>query len=78
MFHVELGIRIPLSSSWSPCILLRPRSFPARSLQGRAVETLEIARDVARNPIEAHQERGTSSRLSSALNKQDFTIVVAA
>jgi predicted RNase H-like HicB family nuclease len=47
--------------------------------QGRTIaETLEIARDVAKRLIEAHQERAEEFPFPAAQDHQDYTIVVGA
>lgn len=41
-------------------------------------EALEIARDVARKPLEARRERDDIPNLPSTTGQRDYTIVVAA
>jgi len=60
---MELAIRIHVEQLPESLYLATSDELPELVAQGRTVsETLEIARDVARKLIEAHQERGMASR----------------
>ena len=76
---MELVIGIQIEELPEGLYLATSDELPGLVAQGRTVaETLEIARDVARKLIEARREREGDICLPTALNRRDYTIVVAA
>jgi predicted RNase H-like HicB family nuclease len=76
---MELAIRIQIEKLPESLYLATSDDLPGLLAQGRTVaETLEIARDVARKLIEAQTERDGVPQLPAAVDRKDFTIVVAA
>jgi predicted RNase H-like HicB family nuclease len=76
---MELAIRIQIEELPEGIYLATSDELPGLVAQGRTIaEALEIARDVARKLIEARREREGEILLSSASNRHDYTIVVAA
>lgn len=76
---MELAIRIQVEELPEGLYLATSDELPGLVAQGRTVaESLEIARDVARKLIEAQREREGVPALPTAIERRDFTIVVAA
>lgn len=79
MLEMELAIRIQIEELPEGLYLATSDELPGLVAQGRTVaETLEIARDVARKLIEARREREGEIAFPKALERHDYTIVVAA
>jgi predicted RNase H-like HicB family nuclease len=76
---VELPFRIHIEELPEALYLATSDELPGLIAQGRTVvETLEIARNVARKLLEARWERDGIPQLLTAAERKDFTIVVAA
>jgi predicted RNase H-like HicB family nuclease len=76
---MEPAIRIHIEEFPESLFLATSEELPGLVAQGRtAAEALDIARDVARKLIEARRERDGVPNLSTATERRDFTIVVAA
>jgi predicted RNase H-like HicB family nuclease len=76
---MELAIRIHIEELPEALYLATSDDLPGLVAQGRTVaETLEIARDVARKLLEVRREREDNPKLPAAMDRKDFTIVVAA
>lgn len=76
---MELAIRIQIEELPEGLYLATSDELPGLVAQGRTIaESLEIARDVARKLIEARSEREGVPALPAAIERRDFTIVVAA
>jgi predicted RNase H-like HicB family nuclease len=76
---MELAIRIQIEELPEGVFLATSDELPGLVAQGRTVsEALDIARDVARKPIEALRERDGMPSLPSTTERRDYTIVVAA
>ena len=76
---MELAIRIQIEELPEGIYLATSDELPGLVAQGRTIaEALDIARDVARKLIEARREREGEISLSTASNRHDYTIVVAA
>ena len=76
---MELAIRIQIDELPEGLYLATSDELPGLVAQGRTVaEALDIARDVARKLIEARLEREDVPALTTASERRDFTIVVAA
>jgi len=76
---MELAIRIQIEELPDGLFLATSDELPGLVAQGRTVaETLDIARDVARNLIEARRERDGIPDLPTTTHRRDYTIVVAA
>lgn len=79
MDSIELAIRVHIEQLPEGVFLATSDELNGLVAQGRTVaETLEIARDVARILIEERRELEGVPRLPAAVDRQDFTIVVAA
>ncbi|HEY6392885.1 MAG TPA: type II toxin-antitoxin system HicB family antitoxin [Bryobacteraceae bacterium] len=79
VLKMELAVRIQIEELPEGIYLATSDELPALVAQGRTIaEALDIARDVARKLIEARREREGEISLSSASNRHDYTIVVAA
>jgi predicted RNase H-like HicB family nuclease len=73
---MEVAVQIHVELLPEGVFLATSEQLPGLVAQGRTVaETLEIARDVARQLIEAKREREGISSLPPAAENQDFTIV---
>ena len=76
---MEVAIRVHIEQLPEGVYLATSQDVQGLVAQGRTiVETLEIARDVARKIIEARRERGEKVDLPSTAGAQEFTVVVAA
>jgi predicted RNase H-like HicB family nuclease len=76
---MELVIHIHVEQLPEGVYLATSEDLPGLVAQGRTVaEALDIARDVARKLIEARREREGELALPAALDRGDYTIVVAA
>jgi predicted RNase H-like HicB family nuclease len=76
---MELAIRIQIEELPEGVYLATSDELPGLVAQGRTIaEALDIARDVARKLIEARRGREGEISLSTASNRHDYTIVVAA
>lgn len=76
---MEVAIGIQIEQLPEGLYLATSVELPGLVAQGRTVaEALEIARDVARKLIEARREREDAPSLSTASERHDYTIVVAA
>ncbi len=76
---MELVIHIHVEQLPEGVYLATSDDLPGLVAQGRTVaEALDIARDVARKLIEARREREGEPSLPAALDRGDYTIVVAA
>ncbi len=76
---MELAINIQVDELAEGLFLATSDELSGLVAQGRTVaETLDIARDVAKNLIEARRESGGPSSLPAAAERRDYTIVVAA
>jgi len=75
---MELAIRIHVEALPEGAYLATSEELPGLVVQGRTIaEALDIARDVARKLIEARRERDGSTRLPTASDQCDYTIVLA-
>jgi predicted RNase H-like HicB family nuclease len=76
---MELAMHVHVEHLPEGVYLATSDDLPGLVAQGRTVaEALEIARDVARKLIEARREREGDFPLPAALERGDYTIVVAA
>src|SRR5262245_43916016 len=79
MLSMEVAVRVHVEELPEGVFLATSDELPGLVAQGRTVaEALDIARDVARKLIEARREREEAPTLASAVDQQDYTIVVAA
>ena len=79
VLKMELAISIQIEELTEGIYLATSDELPGLVAQGRTVsEALDIARDVARKLIEARREREDEISLPTAIDRRDFTIVVAA
>lgn len=77
--RMELAIQIQVEELPEEVFLATSDELPGLVAQGRAVaEVLDIARDVARELIEARREREGVPSLPAATQRRAYTIVVAA
>ena len=76
---MELALQIQIERLPEGLFLATSEELPGLVAQGRTVaEALEIARDVARGLIEARREREGEVPLPATVDRQNYTIVVAA
>ena len=76
---MELAIRIQIEERPEGLFLATSDELPGLVAPGRTVaEASEIARDVARKPIEARRGREGVPNLPAASERRDYTIVAAA
>lgn len=76
---MELAIRVQIEELPEKVYLATSDELPGLIAQGRTVaEALDIARDVARKLVEARRERDGVPQLPTAVERKDFTIVIAA
>jgi len=76
---MEVALQIQIEELPEGFYLATCDELPGLVAQGKTVaETLDIARDVAKNLIEARREREGDVSLQQASDRRDYTIVVAA
>jgi predicted RNase H-like HicB family nuclease len=76
---MELAVRIQIEELPEGLYLATSDELPGLVAQGRTVaEALDIARDVARKLLEARRERDDVLKLQTAVQRREYTIVVAA
>jgi len=76
---MELAIHIQVEELPEGVFLATSNELPGLVAQGRTVaEALDIARDVAREIIEARKQRDGLPHLTTTSETRDYTIVVAA